>query len=211
MRTFRPRRGNKRFDFLHLFYLLIRFCSRYDSSGGSVPTKPCSENKRDKLPGQAVAHRQSASTGFAVKQNIENMQAGGHKRIDIGVARRAINHSHVTAMRTAIEKRYPDPGLSSDSLWRGSDLSERQMRRMFKEQNGCSIRQYIRDVRISAAQRLLAMSDQSIKMIAGAVGYRHTSYFCEEFRRVVACTPLEYRRDKRTGNCVNGVSAFSVR
>lgn len=72
-------------------------------------------------------------------------------------------------------------------------FSTRQITRRFKETVGVSVSKYILLQRIALARNLLTSTDMKITNIATEVGFSNPSYFCEQFRRVVSCTPKEFR------------------
>lgn len=65
--------------------------------------------------------------------------------------------------------------------------------RLFKEQIGCSISQYIQTKKIETACNMLAYSDYSVAQIASILAYPSQSYFTEIFKKSNGTTPLKYR------------------
>ena len=58
---------------------------------------------------------------------------------------------------------------------------------------GCTLTEYIRDVRLERASKRLATSNSSIKEILAEVGYAHHSNFDHDFKRRYHASPREYR------------------
>ena len=83
--------------------------------------------------------------------------------------------------------------ISLEQLSVLTHFSTRQITRRFKETVGVSVSQYILLQRMALARNLLTSTDMKITNIATEVGFSNPSYFCEQFRRVVHCTPKEYR------------------
>jgi len=72
----------------------------------------------------------------------------------------------------------------------------------FKKEVGVSFNAYLQNRRISAACNLLAHSESSVEQISETVGYSDTKYFREVFKRIVGCTPREFRsRMNRSRMC----------
>ena len=67
----------------------------------------------------------------------------------------------------------------------------------FKQTTGCSPQQYLMQVRITNAMRLLDTTEYSVAQVASAVGYANTQYFHRLFRKRTGMTPTEYRRRNR--------------
>ena len=59
-------------------------------------------------------------------------------------------------------------------------------------------REYVRNVRLRHACRLLESSNLSIKEIAAAVGYVHLSDFYHHFKQAFGASPLIERRRLRS-------------
>lgn len=66
--------------------------------------------------------------------------------------------------------------------------------RVFKEQFGQSVTNYLVQLRITQAKRLLRFSDLSIESIAQECGLNDANYFSRLFKRVEGVSPGEYRR-----------------
>ena len=63
----------------------------------------------------------------------------------------------------------------------------------FKKTTGKSIINYLIDVRINAAKKLLAESSMSCARIAAAVGFDDANYFSRIFKKRTGYSPLKYR------------------
>ncbi len=67
---------------------------------------------------------------------------------------------------------------------------------VFKKETGQTLTNYIQQVRMEEAHRLLHTTDLSISDIAIAVGYPDFSYFSKIFSRFHGCSPSAYRRNR---------------
>lgn len=76
-------------------------------------------------------------------------------------------------------------------------LNENYLSRLFHQEMGMSISDYILQKRIVLAKRLLVQTDRSVSEIGNEVGYDATAYFIRLFKREVGKTPKEYRKDMR--------------
>lgn len=70
----------------------------------------------------------------------------------------------------------------------------------FKEYTGMNFVNYLRDVRLKEAKRLLDESDDTISKISSAVGYENEKHFMKQFKSTFEVTPTEYRKNKQMGN-----------
>jgi two-component system response regulator YesN len=81
----------------------------------------------------------------------------------------------------------------ADSLF----CSEHHLMRVFKQEYGWSIVEYITKERIRKAGELLMNTDWNITMISKMCGYDDSSYFTRVFKKAVGVTPSVYRKNKR--------------
>ena len=66
---------------------------------------------------------------------------------------------------------------------------------IFKKKYGQSFKDYLTDVRIHEAAKMLAATDKKVILIAEEVGYKDSDYFVQKFIDRMGCTPSKYRRD----------------
>lgn len=66
----------------------------------------------------------------------------------------------------------------------------------FKKQNNMTLKSYCNRLKINDAKVMLQYSELPVTDIAYAVGFENLSYFINVFKRLEACTPLEYRKNK---------------
>lgn len=84
-------------------------------------------------------------------------------------------------------------GLKLSELAGKANLSERQFSRLFRHQTGMSFTDYVQNIRMDAACRLLSGGHSSVGEIAAAVGYADLKFFHQIFKRKIGMTPREYR------------------
>lgn len=77
-------------------------------------------------------------------------------------------------------------------------LSEGAFSRFFRSRTGKTVPEYINEVRVGRACRMIAEDQQNITDIALDCGYRNLANFNRRFREVAGCTPREYRAQMRT-------------
>lgn len=73
-------------------------------------------------------------------------------------------------------------------------LSPNYICKLFKDTTGITISEYIQNVRIEEACRILAKTDKKILAISQEVGYKDLRHFQEVFKRITGRSPGEYRR-----------------
>lgn len=72
-------------------------------------------------------------------------------------------------------------------------LNSSYLSRLFKEETGVSINEYIRQMKIDAAKNMLIYSDFSASQIASILAFSDQSYFTEVFHKQVGLTPKQYK------------------
>lgn len=98
----------------------------------------------------------------------------------------------ILEVQTWMEKRYAED-LSIEQVARQFGLSNRTLARRFKLATGVTPQQYLQDIRLNAASRMLVQSNQSIEAITHAVGYEDVSSFVRLFKRRTNYSPGGYR------------------
>lgn len=79
-------------------------------------------------------------------------------------------------------------------------VSETSLKNYFRGVYGKNVSNYLRDLRMSIAEKLLAETKLPISEIASRVGYTKQGKFAEVFRQYFQMNPLEYRRAKKLKN-----------
>lgn len=64
---------------------------------------------------------------------------------------------------------------------------------LIKKETGKSAQEYVQQKIMGTAKDMLANPEKSVSEIAYALGYQYPQYFSRAFKKVVGCTPNEYR------------------
>lgn len=94
-----------------------------------------------------------------------------------------------------IEKHYQDD-VSLENLAKETHLSTSYISRVFRQETGSSVTDYLTARRMRQACRLLETTDLAVEEIGIRIGIPNASYFIQLFKRVVGTTPLKYRNDR---------------
>lgn len=73
-------------------------------------------------------------------------------------------------------------------------VSESNLRKKFTEMVGVSPKQYMINLRMEEAKRLLRQTDKAIESISSEVGFTSSSRFYDYFVKAVGVTPFEWRK-----------------
>lgn len=94
-----------------------------------------------------------------------------------------------------IEMNYAEK-FSLDALARDIGLSRSYTSRIFRQQTGGSIHEYLLTRRLKRGCDLLRTTDLSIDAVAEKVGFSDATYFITCFRKMMQQTPLQYRKKR---------------
>ena len=83
--------------------------------------------------------------------------------------------------------------LSLDGIAGEVFLSPNYFSSLFTQVAGRTVFEYIHEVRMDEAKRLLEETDLPVKQLARRVGISSASYFCRLFRKIAGIPPLDYR------------------
>ncbi|MBB3113360.1 AraC-like DNA-binding protein [Paenibacillus phyllosphaerae] len=120
-----------------------------------------------------------------------------------GVARYSL-HAKVSEIAAYMREHYRE-ALTLEDTAKHFYLSSSYLSRIFHRLTGFHFREYIIHIRVREAQQLLAHSRQKIQDIAFAVGFEHLSHFNKTFKKATGQTPLQYRKQAKSGHSrVNG-------
>jgi transcriptional regulator GlxA family with amidase domain len=75
-----------------------------------------------------------------------------------------------------------------------SQVPERTLKRRFKTATGLTLIDYVQNLRIEEAKRMLESTDTPIEAISVGVGYENPAFFGRLFKRRTGLTPGQYRR-----------------
>lgn len=104
----------------------------------------------------------------------------------------AVDDPLVASAMRVIRDRSRGP-LKVAALLREVPASRRSLERRFRAVLGRTIRQEIERSRVERARRALSETDEPLKSVATAAGFRDASHLSRVFREREGVTPLEYR------------------
>jgi two-component system, response regulator YesN len=123
---------------------------------------------------------------LAVLEKLEERIAASRENRSSSVLARNI--------RRYMEEHLSNPDLSLNHLCDEFGLNGKYISRMFKEEFGEKLVDYMVNVRITKSKELLTTTSMSVQEVALAVGYIHDISFIRAFKKVVGQTPGEFRK-----------------
>jgi AraC-like DNA-binding protein len=91
--------------------------------------------------------------------------------------------SVVRAAQQFIQQNFSDPNLSINSLAAELNYHRGSLSRLFHQQTGSTIVDYIAQVRLQESTALLQHTDDKVAEVARKCGFRDTGYFCRWLRK----------------------------
>lgn len=96
------------------------------------------------------------------------------------------------AVRLYIEEHFGEK-ITLDNLAGQFHVDKYYLTKCFKEEYGVSINQYIIQMRIQEAKRMLRFTDEKIERIGKECGIGEAAYFSRVFKKMEGISPKEYR------------------
>ena len=105
--------------------------------------------------------------------------------------------SNVTrSVKYYIQRHYSE-NITRDQLAEYVHVSPNYLSKRFRIDSGINISQYINQVRIEAAKKLLISTDLTIDAVSASVGFSSSSYFSSVFRKMCGASPVSWRENMR--------------
>jgi two-component system response regulator YesN len=101
----------------------------------------------------------------------------------------------IREVRKYIDEHYADKDLSLNQLSDTFGLSDKYISLLFKQEFNENFADYLANIRIEQAKRLLRGSSDPIQQIASSVGYESYVSFSRVFKKLTLTTPGEYRKN----------------
>jgi two-component system response regulator YesN len=102
--------------------------------------------------------------------------------------------SKITEMIDYITKNYT-ADVSLESLASKYNMSPSAASRAFKHKFQKNFIDYVTELRIEKAKKLLTTTDKSIKEITYEIGYNSQTYFCKVFKKETGISATEYKKN----------------
>lgn len=142
------------------------------------------------------------SMGYA-KTQLEYVSLGAHHLIGSFLyPDQFMHHQHakdrdVISKSISLMKTHVGDQLSLKELANHAGLSVAHYSKLFTQKTGFSPIDHFIHLKIQHACQLLDVSQLYVKEVAHRVGYQDPYYFSRIFKRVMQCSPLEYRKRNR--------------
>lgn len=124
---------------------------------------------------------------LAHSNGMRTLASSSYAKVTLGE-----NSRRILAVKAFIDDHY-DSEIKLKDLADVACMSEAAMSRFFKLHTGRTISDYIIDIRLGNAARLLVDTNRSVADISYQCGYNNLSNFNRLFKRKKGCSPKEFR------------------
>ena len=160
---------------------------RYTCTGGIAPLD---------LMLHLIAPRigKTLTAGISDQFIVERVRDGKDRQRIPLPARLGGYHKSLTQAAALMEANIEEP-LSLQELAQMTEVSQRQLQRLFRRNLGVTPAQYYVNMRLRRARELLLQTDMAIMNITVACGFRSPCHFSKSYRSVFGHSPSHERRD----------------
>lgn len=106
------------------------------------------------------------------------------------------NDNLMERIMKCINENLSDPDFNVEKLTEQVGISRAQLHRKMKEITGISTGDFIRNLRLEQAARLIAENKINVTQVAYAVGFNNQTHFSTVFKKHYGMTPTEYQNLK---------------
>lgn len=176
-------------DYEHILISLINTASIINNSFYQLKTdlkKPIYFDFRNIC--QCIMEKETLSEIYDVMiERIRDILASGSEK-----PVKTKNAYIADAVREIVHKNYQNSNLSLTMISEVLNISTRRLSKIFKEETGFSIPDYINDVRLEKAAELLSTTSMNVKKVVASLGIDNETYFYGMFKKKFGLTPKEY-------------------
>ena len=102
-------------------------------------------------------------------------------------------HEHVGPVLSYVEQHFRE-SLTLERVSEHVHVSASRVRHLFKDATSVGFKEYVTNLRLAEAKRLLLSSDTCVQEVAYTVGYTNLNQFYKVFQRYSSMSPADYRR-----------------
>lgn len=110
------------------------------------------------------------------------------------------NDQLMNRIMKSINEHISDPDFNVESLAEDVGISRAQLHRKMKEITGISTGEFIRNLRLEQAARLISEQKINVTQVAYAVGFNNQTHFSTVFRKRYGMSPTEYAKKEHNDN-----------
>lgn len=146
--------------------------------------------------------RKAVSNLLANRRMLKNKFSGAQEQTDKvqQIQMKSSDEILMEKVMKFINENLSEPSLSVEMLASQVGLSRVHLHRKLKELTNLSSRDFIRNIRMQQAAKLLKEKKLSVSEVAYAVGYNNMSHFSNTFKEKFGVSPKEYMQNNLAEN-----------
>ena len=106
------------------------------------------------------------------------------------------SHKTISEIAGFINSHFDDE-ITLEELSGKFHISPHYISRIFKKFSGISFVDYLNNVRIKEAQKLMMSTKMNMQQICEAVGYKSYTHFAREYKKITGMSPLQYKKENK--------------
>ena len=128
------------------------------------------------------------------RQRLKGKYSGAQKQVDKVIQPEVKGNDELLMERImkAVNKNISNSDFNVDMLTQEVGISRAQLHRKMKEMTGISTSEFIRNIRLEQAARLLKEQKINVTQVAYTVGFSNLAHFSTIFRKYFGVAPSEY-------------------
>lgn len=127
-----------------------------------------------------------------IQQHSEDVKNNGHHLSSLSKT----EMSKIADLSLFIQN-YSEIPMSIKYLSNKSGLSPNKLQEGFRSMHNRTVTDYIREIRIQNAEKLIKNSDMNISEVVYSIGFTSRSYFSKIFKQKYKCSPKQYKINQR--------------
>ncbi|WP_303920318.1 helix-turn-helix domain-containing protein [Draconibacterium sediminis] len=121
-----------------------------------------------------------------------------------------MNHDFIQKLTLVVQENLENENFGPEQLAREMGISHSTLHRWLKQNESKTISQFIRELRLEKARKLLLNEHLTIAEIAYKVGFGSATYFNKCFHEQFGCSPGEYRKTQHKKGKANVLKVLKV-
>ncbi len=161
----------------------------YETGADTYLTKPFSPDILLSVVDRFLTNKEEAKNYYNTVESAFQYNSGKLMHIE--------DQKFIEALAEIVRENINSPDLGPDFIADIMKISSRSLYRQLKKILSISLRDFIKDYRLSYAARLLLTTNLSIKEIIHKIGFSNRSYFYNEFYNKYNLSPKEYKNTNK--------------
>lgn len=146
----------------------------------------------DRLLQESVARQLNAASEYSIFDMIKYANYM-FDRISVLINEVKETFTIVARAKKYIKQHYAE-NIDREDVAKSVYLTPNYLSKLFNKETGLTIRDYINQLRIDEAKKLLSSTSKAISVIAMDVGFENVSYFSTVFKKYCGCNPDAWRK-----------------